>query len=200
LLTASSALALDIYFDQLTGLAGGALGIVAGPPGGLIGGLLGREIGRKIHPRPRPIDLTDLESRPRVTPIHAGRVIEPGEGVEDRTVDSTPVRMIEPRPAEMDARTYLASAPRQASPTRTYRISGRHRVSRAETYLVSAPSAESPADGATRADRAARAVPVSAPAAEDPDAPPGTLDYQLNQMNARHVTGEPVVQKVADLH
>ena len=189
LLTASSALALDIYFDQVTGVAGGALGIVGGPVGGFVGGMLGRKIGQKIHPRPRPLDFTDLESRPRVTPIGEGRIIEPGEGVEDRTVDSTPVRMIEPRPMEADAQTYLASAPRQAARTRTYRISTHHRVSRAETYLVSAPPATEPA---------ARAIPVSAQAGDNP-APPGTLDYQLNQLSARRATGGAVVQKVADV-
>jgi len=195
LLTASSALALDIYFDQVTGVAGGALGIVGGPVGGFVGGMLGKQIGLKIHPRPRRIDNSDLESRPRVTPISEGRVIEPGEGVEDRTVDSTPVRMIGLRPAEADAQTYLASAAAAAPETRTYRISAHRRVSRAETYLVSAPRPVRHAEAPE-----VHAVPISATVGDNPNAPAGTLDYQLNQLNARHAAeGQPVVQQVADV-
>ncbi len=188
LFSANAALALDIYFDQITGVAGGALGIVGGPVGGFVGGMLGRQIGRKIHPRPRPVDLTDLQSRPRVTPIAEGRIIQDGEGVEDRAVDSTPVRMIELRPAQADARTYLASAPARTGEARTYRISHHHRLSPAESYLVSAPRA---------ADSFAtpRVTAVSASVSDNPGAPPGTLDYQLNQLTAR----SGAVQKVADL-
>ena len=196
MLTASSALALDIYFDQVTGVAGGALGIVGGPVGGFVGGMLGRQIGQKIHPRPRLIDNTDLESRAHVTPLQEGRIIQDGEGVEDRTVDFTPVRMIEPAPTAMDARTVLASAPAQPAETHLYRISHRHRArTSAETYLVS-----SPRPAARAATDVARAIPVSAPVGENSSAHPGTLDYQLSQLNARRASGgEAKVQTVADL-
>jgi hypothetical protein len=199
MLTASSALALDIYFDQVTGVAGGALGIVGGPVGGFVGGMLGRQIGRKIHPRPRAIDNSDLESRAHVTPIYAGRVIQDGEGQEDRTVDSTPVRMIEPAPSAMDARTYMASAtakPSEAVRPHTYRIVHRHRVEGPETYLVSAPP---PGERAAPAE--ARAIPVSVTTGEAAAVEPGTLGYQLKQLNARRAAeGAPRIQTVADLH
>lgn len=193
LLTASSALALDIYFDQVTGAAGGALGIVGGPVGGLVGGLLGRQIGLKIHPRPRHIDNSDLLSHPHVTPINDGPMINPP--VEDRAVDSTPVRMVELRPEEADAQTYLASAPAPAPAreARAYRVSVRHRIpaSQAETYLTSAPS---------RAASAPRAIPVSQTTEAGAGVQPGTLDYQLGQLNARRAAeGQPQIQTVADV-
>ncbi len=184
LLAAGSAMALDVYFDQVTAAAGGALGIVGGPPGGLVGSILGRQIGLKIHPRPRPIDLTDLKSRAHVTPIGEGPIIDAGAGREDRAVDSTPVRMIELRPAETDAQTYLASTPNSARQDRTYQVSTRSHVSSAERYLVSAPKP---------------APEASAPVGDNPAAPPGTLDYQLNQLNARHGADGAAVQKVADV-
>jgi len=193
LLAASSALAFEIYFDDITGAAGGALGIVGGPVGGFVGGELGKQIGLKIHPRPKQIDNSDLESRAHVTPISEGRIIEPGEGVEDRTVDSTPVRMVELRPTEAEAQTYLASAPGRAWHPRAYEISMRHRARLARRYLASAPRRPETAS-------APRAIPVSLPVGGDPGAPPGTLDYQLNQLNARPVAQAPVVEKVADVH
>jgi hypothetical protein len=192
LLAASSALAFDIYFDQITGAAGGALGIVGGPVGGLVGGLLGKQIGLKIHPRPKQIDNSDMESRAHVMPISQGRIIEPGEGVEDRAVDSTPVRMVELRPPEAEAQTYLASAPIQAPQARAYQISARHRGRMARRYLASAPR---PAETAS----APPVIPVSLPAGGNPGAPPGTLDYQLNQLNAGHAADAPVVEQVADV-
>ena len=184
LLGAGSAVALDVYFDQVTGVAGGALGIVGGPVGGLVGHVLGQQIGLKIHPRPRQIDLTDLKSRAHVTPIGQGRVLDSGAGMEDRAVDSTPVRMIELRPAETETQTYLASTPSPAQQGRTYQVSARRRASSAETYLVAAPN---PAAEAT------------APAGDNPAAPPGTLDYQLNQLSAGHGADGAAVQKVADV-
>lgn len=191
LLTASSAFALEIYFDQVTGAAGGALGIVGGPVGGFVGGILGKKIGEKIHPRPPHIDNSDLLSHPRVTPINDGPMINPP--VEDRAVDSTPVRMVELRPEETDAQTYLASAPAQAQAPRAYRVSARHRIhaSQAETYLTSAPPRE---------QAPPRAIPVSQTTADGAGAQPGTLDYQLNQMNARRAAeGQPQIQTVADV-
>ncbi len=181
LLAAGSAAALEVTFDQVTAAAGGALGIVGGPAGGLVGSVLGRQIGLKIHPRPRPLDLTDMKSRAHVTPIDQGPMIDPSAGLEDRAVDSTPVRMIELRPAETDAQTYQASAPAPARQGRTYQIAARRRVSHAQAYLVSAPQ---PAPAG------------SVPAGDNPGAPSGTLDYQLNQLNAQHGA---VVQKVADV-
>jgi hypothetical protein len=191
LLTASSALALDIYFDQVTSAAGGALGIVGGPVGGFVGGFLGKKIGEKIHPRPRHIDNSDLLSHPHVTPINDGPMVNPP--VEDRAVDSTPVRMVELRPEETDAQTYLASAPAPAREARAYRVSTRHRIrpSQAETYLTSAPS---------RADAAPRAIPVSQTTEASAGGQPGTLDYQLSQLNARRqAEGQPQIQTVADV-
>ena len=184
LLVVSSAMAVDIYFDQVTAAAGGALGIVGGPAGGLAGSVLGRQLGLKIHPRPRVIDLSDLRSRTHVTPIGDGRMIDAGAGREDRAVDSTPVRMIEPRPSETDAQTYLAAAPSPARQGRTYQVSINRRVSRAETYLVSAPKPASEA---------------FVPAGDNPGAAPGTLDYQLNQLNAGHGADRAAVQKLADV-
>ena len=77
LLAAGSAVALDITFDQVTASGGAAvLGVVGGPGAGFVGSLLGRQIGLKLHPRARPIDLTDLKSRAHVTPISEGPIID----------------------------------------------------------------------------------------------------------------------------
>ena len=184
LLAAGSAVALDITFDQVTASGGAAvLGVVGGPGAGFVGSLLGRQIGLKLHPRARPIDLTDLKSRAHVTPISEGPIIDAGAGREDRAVDSTPVRMIELRPPETDAQTYLAATPSAVRQGRTYQVSTRRHVSPAERYLVSAPQ---PAGGASGA------------VSDNPAAPPGTLDYQLNQLTARHGADGAVVQTVAD--
>jgi hypothetical protein len=172
-------MALDITFDQVTGVAGAAaLGAVGGPAGGFIGGLLGRAIGRKLHHAPPVVDLTDLKSRPRITPIDQGPMLN--EPVEDRAVDSTPIRMIELKPTEADAQTTLASAPRAPAAPRTYLASARRR----------APAAEAPV----------QPIPVSAerPASGGPQ--PGTLDYQLSQLNARRAAeGLPRIQQIADV-
>ena len=193
ILIAGSAAALDISFEQVTGAAGGALGIVGGPVGGLFGHVLGRAIGHKIHPPPRPIDLTDMRSRAHVTPIDEPRTLMDSDvAADDRAVDSTPIRMVELRPAEADAHTYLASAPRHSTQARTYLASARHRAPRVRTYLASEPRPAVQADAA-----AAYAIPVSAKVGDNPTAPPGTLDYQLNQLNAHD--GAVRAQTVADV-
>ncbi len=197
LLVGSSAAALEVTFDQVTATAGAAaLGLVGGPLGGLAGSVLGRQIGRKIHPRPREIDLSDLRSQPHVTPIRDDRIIDPGVGVEDRAVDSTPIRMVELRPEEADARTYLASGPtgsaHRAAEARAYLASARHRAPRVRTYLAAAPRPAAEPETA-----AAQAIPVSATVS----AHPGTLDDQLKRLHARQAPeAEAVlVQKVADV-
>ncbi len=194
LLVGTSALALEVTFEQASGLAGGAaLGIVGGPVGGFIGGMLGRAVGRTIHHPARPINLTDLKSRPHVTPINNGPFLN--AAVEDRAVDSTPIRMIEVQPTEMDAQTYMASTRRGPAAPHTYLASARHRAQRQPTYLVSVPRPASQADTA-----AAHAVPVAAVVSDNPHAQPGTLDYQLNQANAQRAAGgQPQIQKVADV-
>ncbi len=197
LLAASSAAAIEVPFDQVTATAGAAaLGVVGGPLGGLAGSVLGRQIGRKIHPRPRQIDISDLRSQTHVTPIRDERIMDEGAGVPDRSVDFTPIREIELRPAETEARTYEASAPQafphRAAEARAYLASTHRRVPRARTYLASAPRPAVQAEPA-----AAQAIPVSAtvPAA------PGTLDDQLNQLRARQAAeaDKVLVQKVADV-
>ena len=177
LLVSGSALALDVTFEQASGLAGGAaLGAVGGPVGGFIGGMLGRAIGRTIHHAPPPVDLTDLKSRPRVTAINQGPFIN--AAVEDRAVDSTPIRTIEVRPTEMDAQTYMASARGDADAPRTYLASAQSRGPQAA---------------------AAQAMPVSAAASDSANGQPGTLDYQLNQLNARRAAeGQPRIEQIAD--
>ncbi len=197
LLAGSSAAALEIPFDQVTATAGAAaLGLVGGPLGGLAGSVLGRQVGRKIHPRPREIDLSDLRSQPHVTPIREERIIDSGVGVEDRAVDSTPIRMVELRPEEADARTYLASGPgvssHRAAQARAYLTSARHRAPRARTYLASARRPAAQPDTA-----ALHAIPVSARVGVQA----GTLDDQLNQLRARQGTDPEavLVQKVADV-
>jgi hypothetical protein len=188
LLAASSALALDITFDQVTGTVGGvALGAVGGPAGGLIGGLLGRAIGRKLHHPPPVVDLTDLKSRPRITPIEDRPLLN--EAVEDRAVDSTPIRLIELRPTEADAQTIEASAPRAPPAARTYLASARRHPAHARTYLASARR---------RAASSPHAIPVSTTRTDA--AQPGTLDGQLNQLNARRAAeGLPQIQQIADV-
>jgi len=195
LLVGTSALALEVTFEQASGLAGGAaLGVVGGPVGGFIGGMLGRAVGRTIHHPARPVDLTDLKSRPHVTPINDGPFLN--EAVEDRAVDSTPIRMIEVQPTRMDAQTYLANAPRSSSTPHTYLASARRRAPRERTYLASAPRPEPQAETA-----AAHAIPAAAVVSDNPNARPGTLDYQLNQVNAhRAAEGAAQIQKVADVH
>ena len=176
LLVGSSALALDVTFEQASGLAGGvALGAVGGPAGGFIGGMLGRAIGRTLHHPARQIDVPDRAARQHVTPIGQGHIVY--QTTEDRVVDSTPIRMIEPAPTEADARTYLAAAPAR-------------KPERPRTYLASAP----------REETQARVIPIVAAASENPAAHPGTLDYQLDQLNARRAAeGEPQIQKIADI-
>ena len=197
LLVGSTAAALEITFDQVTATAGAAaLGVVGGPLGGLAGSVIGRQIGRKIHPRPREIDISDLRSRTQVTPIRDDRVIDAGVGVPDRAVDFTPIRELELRPAEVEARTYLATArgaaPHRAAEARAYLAAGRHRVPRARTYLA---AAQRPAPEPETA--AVQAIPVSATV----KAPPGTLDYQLNQLRAHQAdeADAALVRKVADV-
>lgn len=193
LLAAGSAAALTITFEQVTGAIGGAaLGIVGGPAAGFAGNVLGREVGRKLHPPARQIDLTDLRSRPHVTPINDGPMLDPP--VDDRVVDSTPVRMIELKPAEADAQTYLASAPRSAAGPRTYLASARRGRAHVRTYLASSPK-----PAARSETPEVRAIPVSNLAGDNPTAPPGTLDYQLNQLNAGRAADDALVQKVADI-
>ena len=198
LLVAGSAAALEVTFDQVTATAGGgAFGIVGGPLGGFVGAVLGRQLGRKLHHGPRQIDNSDLRSQTHVTPISEGRIIEPGVGVEDRTVDSTPVRMVELRPAEAEARTYQASAPvrlHRAAEARAYLASARRHAHPARTYLASAPRPAQAADSA-----AMHPIPVSATVSAAPL--PGTLDYQLTQLKARHAdeADAVLVQKVADI-
>ena len=195
LLVGSSALALEVTFEQASGLAGGAaLGVVGGPVGGFIGGMLGRAVGRTIHHTRPPVDLTDLKSRPRVTPINDSPMLN--APVEDRAVDSTPIRMIEVRPTEMDAQIYTASSPRAVTGPPTYLASAHRRAPRERTYLASAPRPAPQADTA-----AAHAIPAAAVVSDNPTAQPGTLDYQLNQVNTRRAAeGEPQIQKVADVH
>ena len=194
LLVGSSALALEVTFEQASGLAGGAaLGVVGGPVGGFIGGMLGRAVGRTIHHTRPPVDLTDLKSRAHVTPINDGPMLN--APVEDRAVDSTPIRIIEVRPTEMDAQTYVASAPREQTGPRTYLASAHRRAPRVRTYLASAPRSAPQAESA-----AAQAIPAAAVVSDNPGAQPGTLDYQLNQANARRAAeGQPQIQKVADV-
>ncbi len=200
LLFAGSASAIEVTFDQVTATAGGAaFGMVAGPLGGFVGGVLGRQLGRKLHKGPRQIDNSDLRSQAHVTPIREGRIIEPGVGVDDRAVDSTPVRMIELRPAEAEARTYQASAPsrpRGAAEARAYLASSRRHAHPARTYLASAPRPAQAADAAVM-----HAIPVSAVVGDSAAPGPGTLDYQLNQQKARHAEDADavLVQKVADI-
>ena len=197
LLVGSTAAALEVTFDQVTATAGAAaLGLAGGPLAGLAGSVIGRQIGRTIHPRPRQIDISDLRSRTHVTPIGEDRIIDAGAGVPDRAVDFTPIREVELRPAEAEARTYLAAAPEaaphRAAEARAYLASARHRAPHARTYLASAPRpAEEPESAAVQA------VPVSATV----KAPPGTLDYQLNQLHAHQAdeADATLVQKVADV-
>ncbi len=196
LLVSSTAAALEVPFDQVTATAGAAaLGLAGGPLAGLAGSVIGRQIGRTIHPRPRQIDISDLRSRTHVTPIGDERIIEAGAGVPDRAVDFTPIREVELRPAEAEARTYLAAqpaAPHRAAEARAYLASARHRVPHARTYLASAPRPAPEPESA-----AVQAIPVSATV----KAPPGTLDFQLNQLHARQAdeADATLVQKVADV-
>ena len=200
LLVGSSAAALEVTFDQVTASAGGAaFGLVGGPLGGFVGGVLGRQLGRKLHHGARQIDNSDLRSQAHVTPILEARIIEPGVGVEDRVVDSTPVRMVELRPAEAEAQTYPASAlvrTHRAAEPRAYLASARPHAHPARTYLASAPRPAQAPDTTVM-----HAVPVSAAVSDGASTAPGTLDYQMNQLKPRHAdeADAVLVQKVADI-
>jgi hypothetical protein len=135
-----------------------------------------------------------MESRPHVAPLNQGPMVNPA--IDDRAVDSTPVRMVELRPEETDATTYLVSAPPRPAATHTYLASAHRHAPRVRAYLASAPRQPEPAEAA-----APRAIPVSATSAVGAGGDPGTLDYQLSQLNAhRAAEGQPQIQTVADVH
>jgi hypothetical protein len=113
LASASSAMAITITSEQAGGTAGSiAGGAVGGPVGGFVGGFAGRLIGRALHRKSHDVAFQPPAAATGVTLLPAGRLVDPV--VNDRAVDTTPMRTIEVGPAQaQDA--FRAARPASAS-------------------------------------------------------------------------------------